>query len=290
MTLRVPPQLPLLPASDFCQRWRDQRVLWRHRHAAGETFTARGYEVAPIGRPATADFLRRHHYLPRLPANCFRFGLLRGADLVGIAVLGPGMPHTLRALFPDLEPTAESLVLDRFALLDDVKALGETWFLARVFALLRSAGIEGVATFSDPWPRHDRFGRTVHVGHIGTVFQASSAIYTGLTARETFYQLHDTGELVHRRALSKFRNGERSSGYLERVLLGAGAPPRQGNETPDVWLDRVLPLVSRPYVHGGNHRYAFLVGRHRRYIRVATTAQPYPKHHRHEPHGSAERA
>jgi hypothetical protein len=102
-------------------------VVWRHRHAAGETFVPHGYEVAPIGRPETADFLRDHHYLHKLPANRFRFGLRRGADLVGIAVLGPGMPHTLGALFPDLEP-AESVVLDRFALLDDVKALGETWF------------------------------------------------------------------------------------------------------------------------------------------------------------------
>ena len=275
-TGRVPLQLPLLPASDFCQRWREQRVVWRHRYAAGETFVPHGYEVAPIGRPETADFLRDHHYLHKLPANRFRFGLLRGADLVGIAVLGPGMPHTLGALFPDLEP-AESVVLDRFALLDDVKALGETWFLARVFALLRSGGIEAVATFSDPWPRRDRHGRSVHVGHIGTVFQAASAIYTGLTARETFHQLHDTGELVHRRALSKFRNGERSSGYLETVLLGVGAPPRWANESPDAWLARVLPLVSSPYVHGGNHRYAFLIGRHRRHVRVATPARPYPK-------------
>jgi hypothetical protein len=125
--------------------------VWRHRYAAGETFVQHGYEVAPIGRPETADFLRDHHYLHKLPANRFRFGLHRGADLVGIAVLGPGMPHTLGALFPDLEP-AESVVLDRFALLDDVKALGDTWFLARVFALLRSGGIEAVATFSDPWP------------------------------------------------------------------------------------------------------------------------------------------
>jgi len=143
------------------------------------------------------------------------------------------------------------------SLLDDVKALGETWFLARVFALLRSAGIEAVTTFSDPWPRLDRHGRSVHVGHIGTVFQAASAIYTGLTARETFHQLHDTGELVHRRAVSKFRNGERSSHYLETVLLGVGAPPRWPNETPDAWLDRVLPLVSSPYVHGATTAMRF---------------------------------
>jgi len=108
-TSRVPLQLPLLPASDLCQRWREQRVVWRHRHAAGETFIPRGYEVAPIGTPQTAEFLRDHHYLHKLPATRFRLGLLHGVDLVGIAVLGPGMPHTLRALFPALEPAAESL-------------------------------------------------------------------------------------------------------------------------------------------------------------------------------------
>jgi hypothetical protein len=90
-------------------------------------------------------------------------------------------------------------------------------------------------------------------------------------------QLHATGDLVHRRALSKFRNSERSSRYLETVLLGVGAPPRLPNESPDAWLAQVLPLVSSPYVHGGNHRYAFLIGRHRRHVRVATPAQPYPK-------------
>ena len=71
--------------------------------------------------------------------------------------------------------------------------------------------------------------------------------------------------------------GERSSGYLEMVLLGVGAPPRWPNESPAAWLARVLPLVSSPYVHGGNHRYAFLIGRHRRHLRVATPARPYPK-------------
>jgi hypothetical protein len=276
---RVPAQLPLLPASDYCQRWQSQRQHWRHRHAAGETFLPRGYEVAPIDRAATAAFLRQHHYLPKLPANRFRFGLMRGADLVGVAILGPGMPHTLPALFPDLQPTAESLVLDRFALHDDVKALGETWFLARVFALLRSAGIEAVATFSDPWPRRDRHGRTVHVGHIGTIFQAGSAIYTGLSGKEVFHQLLETGELIHRRALSKFRNSERSSHYVERLLVNSGAPPRRLSEPPGDWLGRVLPLVSQLYVHGGCHRYAFLIGRHRRRLRVTATARPYPKHH-----------
>ena len=100
-----------------------------------------GFGVGPIGRSETAGFLRQHHYLPALPANRFRFGLLRGTEFVGVAVLGPGMPHTLRALFPDLEPAAESPVLDRFALLDDVKALRETWFLVRVFGLLRAEGL-----------------------------------------------------------------------------------------------------------------------------------------------------
>jgi hypothetical protein len=273
----MPRQLPLLPASDSCLRWRDQKVYWRQRYAAGETFVPTGFEVGSIGRSETADFLRQHHYLPTLPANRFRFGLLRGTELAGIAVLGPGMPHTLRALFPDLEPATESLVLDRFALLDDVKALGETWFLARVFAQLRADGVEAVATFSDPWPHRDRHGRTVHVGHIGTVFQAASAIYTGLSRRETFHQLHETGDLVHRRALSKVRNGERSSGYVEALLRRAGAPARWPGEATGAWLERVLPLVSSPYVHGGCHRYAFLIGRHRRRVRIAAVAHAYPK-------------
>jgi hypothetical protein len=91
----------------------------------------------------------------------------------------------------------------------------------------------------------------------------------GLSATE-MGQLHETGELVHRRALSKVRNGERSSGYVEALLRRAGAPPRWPGEATCAWLERVLPLVSSPYVHG-------LIGRHRRRVRIAAVAHAYPK-------------
>ena len=131
------------------------------------------------------------------------------------------------------------------------------------------------------WRRHAASEAFVPTGFevepIGTVFQAASAIYTGLSRRETFHQLHETGELVHRRALSKVRNGERSGHYVEALLRRAGAPARWPDEATGAWLERVLPLVSSPYVHGGCHRYAFLIGRHRRRVRIAAVAHAYPK-------------
>ena len=47
--------------------------------------------------------------------------------------------RVLTAVFPDLEPYAESLELSRFVLAESVPANGESWFLARCWRRSRQA-------------------------------------------------------------------------------------------------------------------------------------------------------
>ena len=47
--------------------------------------------------------------------------------------------RVLTAVFPDLEPYAESLELIRFVLAESVPANGESWFLARCWRRSRQA-------------------------------------------------------------------------------------------------------------------------------------------------------
>jgi hypothetical protein len=141
----------LQSAHAVSQRWRDGRHSFR---PDGETIRAAEFDVEPIADDATARaFVERHHYSRSYPAARLRFGLYRRGELAGVAVFShPCSDKVLTNVFPLASPRL-SVELGRFVLLDEVAANGETWFLARCFERLRPAGLRGVVSFSDPYPR-----------------------------------------------------------------------------------------------------------------------------------------
>lgn len=251
------------------QRWRDRRGSYR---PAGEPIVTRVHEVAPIADDATAKaFVLRHHYARSYPAARFRFGLYHQGELVGVAVFShPANNRTL-----DVFGGAPAVELGRLVLLDAVAANGESWFVARCFATLRTAGIGGVVSFADPVPRSGADGSRVFPGHAGTVYQALNAHYSGRSRAETRRLLPD-GTVLHNRALAKLRARERGHEYVVELLRRHGAPPPGADLT--AWADAVLPALVRPLAHGGNHRYLFAldpaVGR---LLRRRVPVLPYPK-------------
>lgn len=251
------------------QRWREGRALYR---PAGEPIDTGAYEVALIAGDATAKaFVLAHHYSGSYPAARRRFGLYRGADLVGVAVFSVPANTAALACLPG-EPMA-SLELGRFVLVDDVPANGETWFLARCFEELRREGFVGVVSFSDPCARPRRDGTVVFPGHVGTIYQASNAVYLGRSKAETVRLLPD-GSVLHRRALAKLRNGEVGRDYVEALLRRHGAPER-GDEDVRAWTASALSQLVTPLRHGGNHKYAWTLRRADR--RHLPASLPYPK-------------
>lgn len=235
--------------TDAVQRWRAGRASYR---PAGEPIDPRAYEVAPIEESVARDFVLAHHYAASYPAARFRYGMFRGPELVGTVVFShPVNDAVLRPLPGERKERCE---LGRLVLLDDVPANGESWLIARCFELVAREGIAGVVSFSDPVPRARVDGRVVFKGHIGTVYQATNATYTGRGTRRTLKVLPD-GSILNDRALQKVRGGERGWEYVMRQLVDAGAAPLRGE--PDAWLREQLPRVTRPLKHPGNHRYLF---------------------------------
>lgn len=248
------------------QRWSAGRDAYR---PAGEPLRPAEYEVATIDRdgPARA-FVVAHHYSGSYPAARERFGLYHRDELVGVAVCSvPMHPHVLGAL-PE---AASGVELGRFVLVDSVPANGESWFLARCFALLRRDGYTGVVADSDPQPRRTASGDVVFPGHIGTIYQATNAAYLGRTARRT-RRLFADGRVLVQRALSKALGGERGAGRTEQLLLAAGAAPRADGEELRPWCRFWVQALTRPVRHPGNHRYAWRLDRGRR-----LSSHPYPK-------------
>jgi len=270
-------QLPL--ALDWCQRWTDRRHSWRHRGEGG--FDASRYAVDEIPEALAKGYVVRHHYSASYPAASRRMGLVdRAADvLVGVAVLSvPSRPEVLTGVLPHLVPYSESLELGRLVLADSVPANAESWFLARAFRIASDHGVRGVVAFSDPLPRATADGTVVMPGHVGCVYQASNATYTGRSTARTLTLLPD-GTVLSDRAQQKVRAGEQGHEYVEAQLVALGAAAPQGDRA--IWLRAALAAVgARKVRHPGNHRFVFRLGRDRREQRrvlVSLPALAYPK-------------
>lgn len=251
----------------LAQRWGLRRCRFR---PAGEVIAPREYDVEPLDETPAKAFVVAHHYAGTYPAARFRFGLYRRGALSGVAVFSvPTNPAALSVLDCPADAAAE---LGRFVLLDAVPGNGETWFLARCFERLRPEGLAGVISFSDPVPRPAGEGCVVFAGHIGRIYQAHNAAYLGRSKARTHRLLPD-GRILSPRALQKLRARERGWRYVLGQLLVAGAPAPTGDM--DGWLWRWLPVVTRPFRHSGNHKYAW--GLCRAVRRSLPPSLPYPK-------------
>ena len=253
---------------DHCQRWGGGRASYR---PAGEPIETARYEVAPIAGDAAAKaFVLAHHYAKSYPAARFRAGLYTGGALVGVAVFSVPMSEgALRPFGVD-----DAVELGRLVLLDEVPANGESWFLARAFEVLRREGLGAVVSFSDPEVRTDATGTTVFLGHAGTCYQASNAVYTGKATPRTLHLLPD-GTVLSARTVQKIRARERGWQHAVAQLVAHGAEAPVDGADLRAWLAGQLPRVTRRRRHHGNHRYLFPLNRAAR--RACPASLPYPK-------------
>jgi hypothetical protein len=257
------------------QRWREQRGVYV---PAGTVIDPRAYEVAPIlaDGPAKA-FVLAHHYAGTFPAARFRFGLYRSAELMGVAVFSvPANDKVITNVLPG--EAVESVELGRLVLLEDVPGNGESWFVARCFEHLRQIGLVGVVSFSDPVPRRDAAGCVVFRGHIGRIYQALNAVFTGQGKADTLRLLPD-GAVFSNRAAGKIRKKERGARYAVAQLVAHGAEPLDVESATEAerraWLARWRAALTVPLRHPGNYRYVWALDRRAR--RHLPPAQPYPK-------------
>jgi hypothetical protein len=274
-----------------CQRWSGGQPSWVRPDRF--SFNPAHYDIRELLGPGcdtiTKGFVRAHHYLGTYPNAKLRYGLYEHSTgkLVGVAVLAiPVQPKILTGVFPRLLPGVESLELARFVLLDRVPANAESWFLARVRALASipvddgGPGLKGLVADSDPMPRSDATGRTITPGHIGIIYQASSARFCGRSGAYRLAVLPD-GTVFSRRAMQKVRKGEQGHRYAEDQLIRHGAQPRRGGQPGAAWLATALPQARVTWVgHPGNLRYGFPLGptaRTRARVLIAPSAGPYPK-------------
>ncbi len=264
-------------ASPHCQRWNSGMHSWRHASEGG--FDPARYQVEPLDEATAKAFVLDHHYSGTYPAASQRYALLEADLLVGVLVLGiPTSKQVLTGPFPGLEPYVETLELSRLVLLDEVPANAESWFIARCFTEAAARGVRGIVSFADPVPR--QVGeRVLFPGHVGTIYQASNAVYTGRATPRTLTLLPD-GTVLSARAMQKVRGQESGHRHVEELLMGWGAPAPRAFQDPRRWLIDACSVIGATKLrHHGNHRYCFRLGTksQRRRTNLAYPTLTYPK-------------
>jgi len=210
--------------------------------------------VSRIDADRGSAFVVEHHYSHGIHNGPMCWGLFdedRPADvggfwpeppLVGVIAFATPASEAVRASVWGPEHVNRVTELHRLVVLDEYGRNTESRFIAETLRQLRRErpDLWGVLSFADPTE-----------GHVGVIYQATNALYTGRSARATFYRDRD-GRLRHPR-----QNG---------VNISAKVAAARG------WS-----VVKRE----GKHRYLFILGsaRRRRELRsrLRLPVLPYPK-------------
>jgi hypothetical protein len=175
------------------------------RHGTGggaiPTPALHSLRVCPIPTSVARAMISRHHYLHSYPgATQFSFGVFVGLRLKGALLLGCGSAQAHRLV--EGAKNIDCATLTRLWLADDLPSNSESRVIAVVLrSLRRHTSLKFLVSYADPT-----------VGHVGTIYQASGWLYTGLSQPVPMYDLGD-GILRHNRSVSTVL-GTRNTSFL----------------------------------------------------------------------------
>ena len=146
--------------------------------------------VAPIPLSAAKVMIVRNHYLHSLPGGTqLCFGVFVSQGLLGVLTIGCGPSQAFR-LVADASAN-DCAILTRLWLSDELPRNSESRVIGIVLrALRKNTSLKFLISYADP-----------SQGHLGTIYQATGWLYTGLSEATPLYDIGD-GIARHSRSLS----------------------------------------------------------------------------------------
>lgn len=129
------------------------------------------YRIEQITYRQAMDVVVKNHYLHRKAPCSIAFGLFLGESLKGVVCYGTPSSAPLRAGIAGKENAGNVIELTRLWVCDSVPRNGESYLIGNT---LKRCGKEIVVSFAE-----------IQQGHLGTVYQATNWLYTGLSAKRT---------------------------------------------------------------------------------------------------------
>ena len=141
------------------------------------------FSIREIGKAEAYDFVRKYHYLGNAKFFAkFSYGLIMGAELVGVATFGcPQGSDALKGWFglPNNDETV--MELTRLCMLPMLNGTNATsYLLGGSIRMIKSHGIRAIITLATS----DR--------HVGSIYQVCNFKYYGLTTPKSDFWSFDT--------------------------------------------------------------------------------------------------
>ena len=146
--------------------------------------------LKPVPFTVAKTIIEKHHYLHSLPGGTkLTFGVFISNRLMGVIVFGSG-PHSAYRLVKDAR-MEDCLTLTRLWLSDDLPSNSESRVIGIALRSIKKyTRVKFIVSYADP-----------SQGHLGTIYQATGWIYTGLSGAMPLVDLGD-GKARHSRSLS----------------------------------------------------------------------------------------
>lgn len=117
------------------------------------------------------DIVIKNHYLHRKAPCSFSFGLFDNNNLIGVIIYGTPSSAPLRSGICGKDEKNNVIELTRLWVQDGTPKNTESYFIGNTIKLVDK---EIIVSYAE-----------VEQGHVGTVYQATNWIYTGLSAKRT---------------------------------------------------------------------------------------------------------
>ena len=197
------------------------------------------WRIEPILNKTAQDIVIKNHYLHRKAPCSFAFGLYDNDELVGVVMYGTPSSSPLRKGLCGIEEAGNVIELTRLWIDDKIGKNAESYLIGNT---IKKVNKEIVVSFSE-----------IDQGHIGTVYQATSFLYTGLSAKRTNWTVEGINKHCQTIA-DKYTSKELKEKYGDK-----------------------FKLVPRPR----KHRYVFINAKKKRrkelINKIKYTLLPYPK-------------
>ena len=206
-----------------------------------ERAPVRDYLCSKVSTKDVEEFCRRYHYTGTGGNMSWRYGLWEGATLLGVVAYNLPTRETCEVVFGP-EHFDKVWHMGRLAMADDAPRNSESRLISLSLKMIQVNHPDtwGVLTYA-----------ATDVGHIGYVYQATNALYTG-EAGHSHYFTDETGR--------------RRSDYLGGAYVGAERAAGMG------WVRSE---------GGPKHRYLYILGsktqRRQRRALLRLPTLPYPK-------------
>ena len=180
------------------------------------------YTVKHVSFKVARDFIKTNHY----SKGCHNgtspnYGLFYSGEMIGCIQVATPCSENVRAFIFGKEHKDRVKELHRLFIHDGTPKNMESWFISKVLRQIRidRPDLWALVSFAD-----------TTVGHIGTIYQATNALYYGMTDKKRFY-IDQDGRLRHPRQ--------------QGVNISIKAAKEKG------WL---------PTKRSAKHRYVFILG------------------------------